>query len=239
MNPTKTKLANDMASQAGLVLRNVRLIEDLRESRRRIVSAQDIRAKKLERDIHDGAQQQLVALAVKLGLVERFVGTDPDRAAAMLAEAKAETTEALDDLRDLARGIYPPLLADQGLAAALEAQARKSSLPVVVEPDGIGRYAQPTEAAVYFSCLEALNNVAKYADSSSVEIRLRQRDGELRFEVEDDGVGFEPGATTRGTGLQGIADRLDALGGRLEIRTAPGEGTTLVGLVPSPVDKAP
>jgi signal transduction histidine kinase len=239
MNPTKEKLARDMAAQAGLVLKNVRLIEDLRESRRRIVSAQDERARALERNIHDGAQQQLVALSVKLRLATGLLERDPAKARTMLEELQGQTTETLEDLRDLARGIYPPLLADKGLPAALEAQARKSPVPVTVHPDGVGRYGQDVESAVYFCCLEALNNVAKYADASSVEIRLRQSDGALRFEVADDGVGFEPGATTRGTGLQGIADRLDALGGRFEIRTAPGEGTTLVGMVPSPVDDAP
>jgi signal transduction histidine kinase len=238
MNPTKEKLARDMAAQAGLVLRNVRLIQDLRESRRRIVSAQDQRARTLERNIHDGAQQQLVALSVKLRLASGLLERDPAKARTMLEELQGQTTETLEDLRDLARGIYPPLLADKGLPAALEAQARKSPVPVTVQPDGVGRYGQDVESAVYFCCLEALNNVAKYADASSVEIRLRQKDGELRFEVADNGVGFEPGATTRGTGLQGIADRLDALGGRFEIRTAPGKGTTLVGLVPSPTREA-
>jgi signal transduction histidine kinase len=238
MNATKEKLARDMAAQAGLVLRNVRLIEDLRESRRRIVSAQDERARTLERNIHDGAQQQLVALSVKLRLASGLLERDPAKARTMLDELQGQTTETLEDLRDLARGIYPPLLADKGLPAALEAQARKSPVPVTVQPDGVGRYGQDVESAVYFCCLEALNNVAKYAEASSVEIRLRQRDEELRFEVADDGVGFEPDATTHGTGLQGIADRLDALGGRLEIRTAPGEGTTLVGLVPSATGEA-
>jgi signal transduction histidine kinase len=238
MNTTKAKLARDMAAQAGLVLRNVRLIEDLRESRRRIVSAQDERARSLERNIHDGAQQQLVALSVKLRLAAGLLERDPTKARAMLEELQGQTAETLEDLRDLARGIYPPLLADKGLPAALEAQARKSPVPVTVEPDGVGRYRQDVESAVYFCCLEALNNIAKYAEASSVEIRLRQSDGELRFEVADDGVGFEPDATTQGTGLQGIADRLDALGGRLEIRTAPGEGTALVGFIPSPTGKA-
>jgi signal transduction histidine kinase len=234
MNATKEKLARDMAAQAGLVLRNVRLIEDLRESRRRIVSAQDERARTLERNIHDGAQQQLVALSVKLRLATGLLERDPAKARTMLEELQEQTTETLEDLRDLARGIYPPLLADKGLPAALEAQARKSPVPVTVHPDGVGRYGQDVESAVYFCCLEALNNVAKYAYASSVEIRLRQSDGELRFEVEDDGHGFDLSAAPRGSGLQGIADRLDALGGQLEIRTAPGEGTTLVGLVPSP-----
>jgi signal transduction histidine kinase len=232
MNPSKERIVRDLASQTGLVLRNVRLVDDLRESRRRIVTAQDARAKKLERDIHDGAQQQLVALAVKLGLVERLVATDPERAASMLAEAKAETNDALSDLRDLARGIYPPLLADKGLAAALEGQARKSSVPVEVEPDGIGRYPQETEAAVYFSCLEALQNVAKYARATKATVRLSQANGSLTFEVSDDGIGFDPVVASHGSGLQGIADRLASLGGELEIRSAPGDGTTVAGRLP-------
>jgi signal transduction histidine kinase len=232
MNPSKERIVRDLASQTGLVLRNVRLVDDLRESRRRIVTAQDARAKKLERDIHDGAQQQLVALAVKLGLVERLVATDPERATSMLAEAKAETNDALSDLRDLARGIYPPLLADKGLAAALEGQARKSSVPVEVEPDGIGRYPQETEAAVYFSCLEALQNVAKYAQATKATVRLSQANGSLTFEVSDDGIGFDPVVSAHGTGLQGIADRLASLGGELEIRSAPGDGTTVAGRLP-------
>jgi len=232
MNPSKERIVGDLASQTGLVLRNVRLVDDLRESRRRIVTAQDARAKKLERDIHDGAQQQLVALAVKLGLVERLVATDPERASSMLAEAKAETNDALSDLRDLARGIYPPLLADKGLAAALEGQARKSSVPVEVEPDGIGRYPQETEAAVYFSCLEALQNVAKYAQATKATVRLSQANGNLTFEVSDDGIGFDPVVASHGTGLQGIADRLASLGGELEIRSAPGDGTTVAGRLP-------
>jgi signal transduction histidine kinase len=229
MNATKAKLARDMAAQAGLVLRNVRLIEDLRESRRRIVSAQDERARALERNIHDGAQQQLVALSVKLRLAAGLLERDPAKARTMLEELQGQTTETLEDLRDLARGIYPPLLADKGLPAALEAQARKSPVPVTVQPDGVGRYGQDVESAVYFCCLEALNNVAKYADASSVEIRLRQSDGELRFEVVDDGVGFDIAAGSDGTGLQGMADRLDAIGGTLDVMSALGAGTTITG----------
>jgi signal transduction histidine kinase len=231
MNPTKEKLIRDMAAQAGLVLRNVRLIEDLRESRRRIVSAQDERARALERNIHDGAQQQLVALSVQLRLTEGMVDRDPAKARELLADLQARTVETLEDLRDLARGIYPPLLADKGLPAALEAQARKSPLPVAVHPDGVGRYGPDVESAVYFCCLEALNNVAKYAEATSVEIRLAQVDGELRFEVVDDGRGFDPVSEAAGTGLQGMADRLDAIGGTFELRSAPGKGTTVVGRV--------
>ncbi len=234
MSPSKERLIRDLASQAGLVLRNVRLIEELRASRQRLVAAQDEERRRLERNIHDGAQQQLVALTVKLRLLEQLAGRDPAKVADMAAQLQAETTETLEDLRDLARGIYPPLLADQGLTAALEAQARKSALPVTVEATDVGRLSQDVEAAIYFSCLEALQNVAKYAEASRASISLTRSDGRLSFAVSDDGVGFDPDASTYGTGLQGIADRLDALGGRFEIRSAPGEGTTLVGLVPSP-----
>ena len=232
MNPTKEKLARDMAAQAGLVLRNVRLFEDLRESRRRIVAAQDERARALERNIHDGAQQQLVALAVKLRLAEGLVKRDPDGARRLLAELGSETNTTLEDLRDLARGIYPPLLADAGLAAALEAQARRASIPVTIVPDGVGRYGQDIESAVYFCCLEALNNIAKYATASSAEIRLAQTEEALTFEVIDDGRGFEPTVAGRGTGLQGMADRLAAIDGTLEVTSEPGAGTRVHGRVP-------
>ncbi len=232
MNPTKEKLIRDMAAQAGLVLRNVRLIEDLRESRRRIVSAQDERARALERNIHDGAQQQLVALSVQLRLAEGMVDRDPAKARALLTDLQARTVETLEDLRDLARGIYPPLLADKGLPAALEAQARKSPVPVSVQPDGVGRYGPDVESAVYFCCLEALNNVAKYAEASTVEIRLRQDEDELRFEIVDDGRGFDAAAGAAGTGLQGMADRLDAIGGSIEVDSAPGQGTRVAGRLP-------
>ena len=233
MNPTKAKLVRDMAAQAGLVLRNVRLIEDLRESRRRIVSSQDVRAKKLERDIHDGAQQQLVALQVKQRLVDLTIDRDPARAHEMMAELQLDTAAVLDDLRDLARGIYPPLLADQGLAAALDSQARRSVVPVEVLPDGIGRYSQEIESAVYFSCLEALQNVAKYAEAHHATVRLSQADDLLTFEVVDDGRGFDPIAVSGGSGIQGITDRLAALGGRLDVRSAPGSGTTVIGTLPT------
>jgi signal transduction histidine kinase len=232
MNPTKEKLVEDLAGQAGLVLRNVRLIEELRASRQRLVAAQDEERRKIERNIHDGAQQQLVALAVKQRMAAAVVGQDDERARAILEELQSETTQALEDLRDLARGIYPPLLADQGLRAALEAQAKKSVVPVDVMAEGVGRLPQEIEAAVYFSCLEALQNVAKYAVASGAVIRLTHVGGELTFEVEDDGVGFDASTTGYGTGLQGMADRLDALGGTIRVRSAPRSGSTITGVVP-------
>jgi signal transduction histidine kinase len=232
MDPTKEKLVRDLASQAGLVVRNVRLIEDLRASRQRLVAAQDEERRRIERNIHDGAQQQLVALAVQLRLAEQLVGKDPEKERQLLIGLHTAASEALEDLRDLARGIYPPLLADKGLAAALESQARKAPLPVSVESDGIGRYGQDVESAVYFCCLEALNNVAKYAQANRVDVRLSHGEGVLRFEVSDDGHGFDSAAAAGGTGLQGMADRLDAIGGAIDVRSSPGHGTTVMGNVP-------
>jgi signal transduction histidine kinase len=233
LRPPEAKLIDDVASQAGLVMFNVRLIEELRASRQRLVKAQDEERRKLERNIHDGAQQQLVALAVKANLAQSLATRDPAATETMLAQLKAEATDALENLRDLARGIYPPLLADKGLATALESQARKSAVPVSLESDGIARYPQEVEAAVYFCCLEALQNVAKYADASEATIRLTDSTGMLVFEVIDDGAGFDQGSTGYGTGLQGMADRLDALGGHLDVRSVPGRGTTVAGRVPT------
>jgi signal transduction histidine kinase len=229
---TQEKLVADVAAQAGLVLRNATLIEELRASRQRLVTAQNEERRRIERNIHDGAQQQLVALAVKLKLADSLVGRDEERAHSMLNDLVAETTQALEDLRDLARGIYPPLLADKGLGAALESQARKSPVPVAIETDGIDRYPQEAEAAVYFSCLEALQNVAKYAQATAATIRLSQADGTLSFEISDDGVGFDPTSAERGSGLQGIGDRLAALGGELTVRSSFGAGTTILGTLP-------
>jgi signal transduction histidine kinase len=226
------KLMRDLASQAGLVLRNVLLIEELRSSRRRLVAAQDEERRKIERNLHDGAQQQLVALAVQLKLARSILERDAAKAGAMLDTLQGAVTDALEDLRDLARGIYPPLLADKGLPAAIESQARKATVAVTVESDGVGRFPPDVESAVYFSCLEALQNVAKYANATSAHIALSDGSGELRFEVHDDGRGFDPAATSYGTGLQGIADRLAALGGSLSVTSAPGDGTTVTGTLP-------
>ncbi|HET8525930.1 MAG TPA: ATP-binding protein, partial [Actinomycetota bacterium] len=237
MDPAKDKLVRDLASQAGLVLRNARLIEELRASRLRIVSAQDERARKLERDIHDGAQQQLVALGVKMRLLDPMLERDPAKARELVGRLHADATDALDTLRDLARGIYPPILADRGLPDALEAQGRKAVVPVHLEPDGVGRYPQEVESAVYFCVLEALQNAGKYANASQVNVRLLEEDGDLVFEVHDDGTGFDPDARGHGTGLRGLADRLEAVGGELVVTSAPGRGTTVGGRVPLGADR--
>ena len=226
------KLVIDLAGQAGLVLRNVRLIQEVQESRRRIVAAQDERARKLERDIHDGAQQQLVSLSVKLGLAEQLITRDPEKARALLGELKTEAGDAMTNLRDLARGIYPPLLADKGLAEAIGSQARKSTVPTTVLGGDVGRHAPEIEAAVYFCTLEALQNVAKYAHASKATVSVQRIDGHLAFEITDDGSGFDVDGARHGSGLQGMSDRVEALGGRLDVRSAPGRGTTIAGRVP-------
>ena len=233
--PAEEELLADLSSQAGLVLRNVALIADLRASRQRLVSAQDDERRKIERNLHDGAQQQLVALTVKMRLIEGMVGRDPQKVAELAHEVVGETGEALESLRELAHGIYPPLLAQEGLAAALESHARKAPLPVNVSADGISRYPQELEAAVYFCCLEALQNVTKYANASRAWVNLSHEAGGLRFEVGDDGKGFDRSAVDVGSGLQGMADRLEALGGALDVISTPGRGTTVVGSLPTDV----
>ena len=234
MNPAKEKLVKDLAAQAGLVLRNVRLVEDVRASRQRLVAAQDEERRRLERNIHDGAQQQLVALTVKARLARQLLDRDPDAAADVLGQIEAETQSALEDLRDLARGIYPPLLADEGLVSAIRAQARKAAIEVSLEAEGIGRYPEDVEATVYFCTLEALQNVAKYAGAGGATVRLAQSNGSLSFAVIDRGSGFDPASVRSGTGLQGMADRLAAVGGSLDVTSAAGSGTTVAGRVPLP-----
>jgi signal transduction histidine kinase len=232
LTPAGERLVRDVAAQAGLVLRNVGLIEDLRASRQRLVSAADQARRGLERDLHDGAQQQLVALRISLGLARQVLADSPGEAAGLLAETEHQAAEALAEMRDLAHGIYPPLLADLGLAAALQAQARRAAIPVTIEA-AVGRYPQDIEAAVYFCVLEALQNVAKYAHASQAQVTLGPDGPCLAFTVADDGTGFDRAATPMGTGLQGIADRLAALGGTVEVDSAPGHGTRVTGRVPA------
>ena len=231
MNPERERLVHGLAAQAGLVLRNARLIEELRASRQRLVAAQDEERRKIERNIHDGVQQHLVALAVQARLAQTLVGREEDKQHQALSGLQEGLQVALDELRDLARGIYPPLLADKGLAAALEAQARRAAIPTTVVAEGIHRYPKEIESAIYFSVLEGLTNVAKYAEASSAEIRVAQIDGRVSFSVTDDGKGFNPRETRYGTGLQGIADRLAAIDGTFEIRSEPRAGTTVTGAV--------
>jgi signal transduction histidine kinase len=236
LTPVEENLLNHLAGQAGLVLKNVGLtsdlqarLVDLRASRQRLVTAQDEERRRLERNLHDGAQQHLVALKVKLGLAEMLASRDPEKARATISQLKDDADKALETLRDLARGIYPPLLADKGLAVALESQARKATVPVVVDATLTRRYPQEVEAAVYFCCLEALQNIQKYAQASKATIRLREQDDVLRFEIEDDGTGFEVATTRKGAGLSNMVDRFDALGGEVDVTSAVGQGTRIAG----------
>ncbi|HVC41216.1 MAG TPA: sensor histidine kinase [Candidatus Saccharimonadales bacterium] len=239
LTPIEIKLMDDLAHQAGLVLKNVGLtadlqarLADLRASRQRLVAAQDDERRKLERNLHDGAQQYLVAIRVKLGLAEMLLTRDSRKAMTTLEQLKGDADDALEALRDLARGIYPPLLAEKGLPTALQAQARKATLPITIDADGIGRYSQDTEAALYFCILEAVQNIQKYAQASRAVVRLREDGDQLAVEVIDNGSGFVVSTTARGSGLTNMEDRLDALGGNLEVESTLGKGTTLRAIVP-------
>jgi signal transduction histidine kinase len=238
----------DLASPAGVVLRNrhltrelqARLAEisaqtaELQASSARIIAAQDSTRRRLERNIHDGAQQHLVAIAVKLRLAATLAKRDPGRATRLLDELEVETHQALETLHALARGIYPPILRELGLESAIRAQGPRFSLPVEVASTGLTRYASEVEGAVYFCCLEALQNVAKHAKARKVRIRLEDLGGELTFSVDDDGVGFDPLRLRQGSGLQNIADRLAALGGHMSVVPGRNGGTSLQGRVPVP-----
>jgi signal transduction histidine kinase len=238
MRPVEQKLLNDLAGQAGLVLKNVGLnrellarLEDLRASRQRLVTAQDEERRRLERNIHDGAQQHLVALKVKVGLAESLSDKE-SRARPILGQLKHEADEAIENLRELARGIYPPLLASEGLGPALRAHARRLTFPLELNVDGIPRLPKETEAAIYFCCTEALQNVTKYAQASHAELRLSREDGLLRFMIADDGQGFNAASVAASSGLQNMRDRVEALGGRLNVTSRPGQGTTVEGELP-------
>jgi signal transduction histidine kinase len=226
-----------VAAAAGLAVENERLqaalgarVEELRRSRARIVEAAFAERRRLERNLHDGAQQRLVALSLSLRLAHRQIRKAPEQAEALVAAAQEELTRALQELRELARGIHPAVLSDRGLQAAVEALAVRSPLPVrVVEVPG-ERLPEPVEAAVYFVIAEALTNVAKYADATEATVSVRRRNGHAVVEVSDDGVGgADPDL---GSGLRGLADRVGALDGSLSLDSPPGTGTTLTAEIP-------
>jgi signal transduction histidine kinase len=238
LTPVEAKLMSDLAAQAGLVLHNIGLtgqlrarLAELQASRLRIVAAQDEQRRRIERDIHDGAQQQLLAIAGTLAVAQSLAGQDQERERALVAQLKAETSGALETLRGLARGIYPPLLADQGLAAAVRAQAGKAPGLVEVSTDGVGRYPPEIETAIYFCCVEALQNAARHAPGSAVRVSLADSGAGVGFTVADDGPGFDPAAATNGAGLRNMDDRLAALGGSCQVDSSPGRGTTVTGRI--------
>jgi signal transduction histidine kinase len=227
----ESKLLEDLASQAGLVLRNVRLIEELRTSRQRLVSAQDEERRRLERNLHDGAQQRLVSIALVLRMAKTVLHPESDpRMAERLDQASEQLQLALQELRELARGIHPAILTDRGLGPALQSLADRSTVPATLESSLDGRMPAPVEATAYFVVSEALANVGKYSKASAVTIRVGSSEGELRFEVSDDGVGgADP---SRGSGLRGLSDRVAAVDGTLAIESPPGGGTRLVVRIP-------
>ena len=247
LTPVEEQLFAGLAGQAAIALRGARLraelagqvaelsarAVDLRASRERLVDTQDDERRRLERDIHDGAQQHLVALAVNLRLAETLAARSPQRAADVLIGQVTAARQAIDTLTELSRGIYPRLLADDGLPAALSAAAAASPVPVRLSAQTTGRYAPSIEAALYFCTLEALQNVAKHADARRVHVTLRERGELVEVLVEDDGRGLGEDAVVEGTGLASMRDRLDAVGGRLYVAPAPTGGVAVRGLVPA------
>ncbi len=214
--------------------------DELRASRARIVAASDQSRRQIERNLHDGAQQHLVALAVKLGLARQLIDGDPSAVASLLEELRSDAQATLTELRELAHGIYPPLLMDRGLPEALRAAANRSLLPTDVHAE-VGRFPAEVEAAVYFCCLEAMQNAGKHAgEGARVTITVEVCDNELCFEVGDDGAGFDAsGSAIRGHGFINMVDRVGAIGGTLGVDSAPGKGTRVSGRIPLEHEPAP
>ncbi|HEX2064299.1 MAG TPA: sensor histidine kinase [Acidimicrobiales bacterium] len=235
------RLLSDLGLQAGLAMRNLRLtgelearLRELQASRERIVAAQDQERRRMERDLHDGAQQQLIAISIKLRLAKGLLAANPEEAANVLGEVQGDITGAIESLRNLARGIFPALLTQQGLAPALRAHVEKMGLDAEVAADDLGesRFGPKVEAAVYFCLVEALQNASKHAPGTPVQVKLARTDGSLQASVADRGPGFSPERVTDGSGLQNMVDRLEAVGGSLEVRSGPGQGTQVLARVP-------
>ncbi|MDX6594133.1 MAG: hypothetical protein QOJ13_3329 [Gaiellales bacterium] len=220
---------SEFAELVAQAIANSEAQRDLKASRARIVHAADEARRRIERDLHDGAQQRLVGLALSLRLARNAV-EDPDATRESLEACAAELTLALEELRELARGIHPALLTDGGLSPALEAIANRSTVPVDLDDSLDGRLTAPQEAALYFTASEAVANVAKYAAATSIRVRVWKDDREVAIEVQDDGVGGAD--SSQGSGLRGLADRVEALGGRLNVTSPTGKGTRLLAVLP-------
>jgi len=216
-----------------------RQARELRASRARIVAAAHAERLRIERDLHDGAQQHLTSLSVRLLMAAKLAGEDPELAS-LLEQLGAEVSDTAKELRGLAHGIYPPLLRANGLADALFTAASHSTLPTTVQAGSLGRYPADVEAAVYFCCLEAMQNACKHAgERAAIRLRLREEAGTLTFEVTDDGAGFDASRRGLGAGLLNMADRIGAFGGHLRVDSAPGQGTRVTGTVPLPAPSSP
>ncbi|HEY7015809.1 MAG TPA: histidine kinase [Streptosporangiaceae bacterium] len=240
------RVLTELARQVGLAVHNARLdtalqttldelrkqADELRQSRARIVASGDAERRRVERNLHDGAQQHLVAMAVNLRLARDIMTDDAEAAGEMLDQLADDVKNTIQELRELAHGIYPPLLADSGLGEALRAAANRSPLSVGVTAEGIGRYGPEIEAAVYFCCLEALQNAGKHAPQARVEVRVWEDSGGLLFSVVDDGPGFDPVTARGGHGFVNMADRLGAIGGTVRWESQPGQGAQILGSIP-------
>jgi signal transduction histidine kinase len=240
------EVLSELARQVGLALRNVRLdsrlqasldelreqADELRASRTRVVAAADAERRRIERDLHDGAQQYFAGMAVNLLAARGLVDADPEKAKVILDELHRSTQEALEGFRDLSHGIYPPLLQDRGLAEALADGARRAPIPTRVEARSLRRFDPEVEATVYFCCLEALQNAGKHAgQGAQATVRVWEHEGGLLFEVVDDGAGLAP-QYRRGAGLTNMQDRLGAIHGDLRIESIPDRGTRVIGTIP-------
>ena len=249
LTPVEERLFAGLADQAGLVLRGARLrteleqrlaalstrAEELRISRERLVDAHDAERRRLERDIHDGAQQHLVALAVNLRLAGTLAARAPERAEELLAEQERAAVDAIATLVRLARGIFPPRLESAGVAEALRAVVAAADGTVELRATGVQRYPAPIEATAYFCCLEALQNAAKHAQASSVLVELVGTPESLELTVVDDGRGFDLRSGVGGSGLTNLRERVESVGGELSVTAAPGLGTRIRVVLPAPV----
>ena len=236
-HPEFVRAAGNYAAMAldnqQLVAQVTSSLREVQDSRARIVASADAERQRIERDLHDGAQQRLVAMRIKLGLAEEALSEDPGRSRELLQEIGDETVEALEDVRSLAHGVYPALLMQRGLRDALREAALRSPIRVTVDAQDIGRYPPEVESAVYFCCMEAMQNAVKHGVGASLIAISLSDDGRLRFEVADDGAGFDADGTPSGAGLANMRDRIEAVGGGLTYRSQVGRGTQVVGIVPN------
>jgi len=230
-----------LGRQAALAIRNSQLsaelsehVDELAASRARLVQAEEVGRRRLERDLHDGVQQELVGVLARLGLARNQLRRDRDLAETTLREAQVDAQRALEGLQELARGIHPAILTDRGLIEAVEERATRMTVPVEVHANGLGqgaRFPLELEGAAYFFVSEGLANILKYASASRVHVRFHTEPGQLLIEVQDDGRGFEPTGVKK-SGLRGLEDRIAALGGRVEVTSRPGHGTELRAYLP-------
>jgi signal transduction histidine kinase len=256
LTAVEERLFTGLAAQAGLVLRLVAVraelearhdelvarADELKASRERLIETQDAERRRLERDIHDGAQQHLVALTVNLRLAQTIAVRSPERAARVLAEQADAARVAIETLSSLSRGIYPRLLADEGLVPALRLAVATSPIPVTIDTVTAVRLPTPVEAALYFCCMEAVQNAAKHSGARSVWVQFGEDQGRCRLTIVDNGAGFDPGqalGSGTGAGLVNMRDRLDAVGGTVTVESVSGMGTTVTAVVRMPEDPVP